>query len=128
MGVVQSLLCTRINYSTPSVGDIHDEIRKVGGDELVSRCNKPIWGLDSEGEANGAWRNFGVPNMWYMMGRFSPFSFGFRDDNDILLICLQATWHFVDSIRVTSHFVSCLPWSLFFLLNPFFPPPQKSRP
>ena len=54
---------------TDSLEDLHDQIRKVGGDELVSRC-KPIWGLDSEGEILGAWRNFGVPNMWYMLGQF----------------------------------------------------------
>ena len=69
-----------------SVGDLRDQIRIIVGDELVSRC-KPIWGLNSEGEIQGAWRNFGVPNMWYMMGQFSPFSFGFRNDND-LFICL----------------------------------------
>ena len=67
--------CTRINYSTDSIGDLRDQIWRVGGDELVSRC-KPLLGLDSEGEINGVWRNFGVPNMWYMMGQlplfFSP--------------------------------------------------------
>jgi hypothetical protein len=42
--------------------------------------------MDSEGEITGAWRNLGVPNMWYMMGQFSPFLFvtlGFRDDVDV---------------------------------------------
>ena len=76
----------------------------MGGDELISRIN-PVWGLDSEGETIGAWRNFGVPNMWYMMGQSSPFSFGYRGDDDAF-ICLQATWRFVDSIQVMSHFVS----------------------
>ena len=61
---------------TDSVGDLRDQFRKVGGDELISRI-KLSWGLDSEGEIIGAWRNFGVPNMWYMMGPFFP-SFGFR--------------------------------------------------
>ena len=55
-------------YSTDdSVGDFRDQIKRVGGDELVSRC-KPLWGFDSEGEINGVWRDLGVPNMWYMMG------------------------------------------------------------
>ena len=47
-------------------------MKRVVGDELTSRC-KPVWGLDSEGEISGAWRNIGVPNMWYMIGRFSPY-------------------------------------------------------
>ena len=59
---------------TDSLEDLHEQIRRVGGDELVSRC-KPIWGLDSEGEILGAWRNFGVPNMWYMLGQFFFFPF-----------------------------------------------------
>ena len=71
---------TRIKHWSDSAGDLRDHIKKICSDELVSRC-KPIWGLDSEGEIIGAWRNFGVPNMWYMMGQFSPFSFGFRDDD-----------------------------------------------
>ena len=58
-----------INYSTDSLGDLRDQIRKVGGDELLNRCG-PLWGLDSEGEIAGIWRNFGVPNMWYMMGQY----------------------------------------------------------
>lgn len=28
----------------------------------------PIWGLNDEGEIRGAWREIGLPNMWYMMG------------------------------------------------------------
>jgi hypothetical protein len=103
--VVQSIMYLAFNYSTDSVGDMRDQIRRVGGDELSSRC-KPVRGLDSEGEVIGAYRNIGVPNMWYMMGRFSPFSFGFKEMMTIFFTCLQATWRFVDSIQVTSHFVS----------------------
>lgn len=50
---------------------MRDQIGRVGGDELVNRC-KPIWGLNSEGEINGAWRDLGIPNMWYIMGQFFP--------------------------------------------------------
>ena len=75
--LIYNLFCTRVNYLTDSLGDLRDQIRRVGGDELINRC-KPVWGLDSEGEIMGAWRNLGVPNMWYMMGQFYPFSLYFQ--------------------------------------------------
>ena len=57
---------------------MHDQIQRVGGDELVNRC-KPIWGLNNEGEINGVWRDLGIPNMWYIMGLFSSsFYFGVK--------------------------------------------------
>ncbi|KAK4702596.1 hypothetical protein P7C70_g3624, partial [Phenoliferia sp. Uapishka_3] len=31
---------------------------------------KPVWGLVSEGELNGAWRYLGVDNLWAMVGTF----------------------------------------------------------
>ncbi|KAJ7648501.1 hypothetical protein B0H17DRAFT_1103099 [Mycena rosella] len=49
------------------VGDARENIRKVCGDELADKC-KPIWGLDEEGEIKGAWRDLGIPRLWYMMG------------------------------------------------------------
>ena len=87
MSLVQSIVNQefRIDYSTDSVGDLRDQIRKVGGDELMGRI-KPVYGLDSEGEITGAWRNFGVPNMWYILGQFYRFSFDFRDDDNFFFL------------------------------------------
>jgi len=42
-------------------------MRSIIGPELGARL-KPIWGLDSEGEIKGAWRDIGVPRAWCMMG------------------------------------------------------------
>lgn len=44
-----------------------DSVRRTLGDQVASRC-KPIWGMDKEGELNGAWRSTGVPNFWIMVG------------------------------------------------------------
>lgn len=56
-----------------SLGDARESVRKVCGDEIGDKC-KRIWGLNKEGELNGAWRDLGVPRLWYMMGkRSSPF-------------------------------------------------------
>jgi len=52
------------------LGEIGDVIRSVCGDDVAERVKK-IWGLNSEGEINGAWRDIGVPNMWYMMGNLA---------------------------------------------------------
>ena len=122
-----NLYCTRINYATDdSVGDLCDQFRRVCGDELMSRI-KLAWGWDSEGEVIGAWRNFGVPNMWYMMGRFFLFTTPLVSEMmTIFLFCLQVTWRFVDSIQVTSHFVSRY-FIFVFLPNLLLFPPQKSR-
>ena len=43
-------------------------MRSILGPELGARL-KPIWGLDSEGEIKGAWRDIGVPRAWCMMGK-----------------------------------------------------------
>jgi len=52
------------------VGDVRDNIRKVCGDALTDKC-KPIWGLDTEGEIQGCWRDLGIPGLWYMMGNLA---------------------------------------------------------
>jgi hypothetical protein len=44
---------------------------------------KPIWGLDAEGEIQGAWRDIGLPNLWCMMGK--PFSFSGGENYDAQL-------------------------------------------
>ncbi|KAI0298791.1 FAD/NAD(P)-binding domain-containing protein [Multifurca ochricompacta] len=51
-------------------GDARDPIRKILGPEAGARL-KPIWGLDSEGEIRGAWRDLGIPRAWCMMGNFA---------------------------------------------------------
>ncbi|KAF7375743.1 Flavin-containing monooxygenase YUCCA3 [Mycena sanguinolenta] len=49
------------------LGDARGTVREVCGDAVADRC-KRIWGLNAEGEVNGAWRDLGVPGLWYMMG------------------------------------------------------------
>ncbi|TFK48085.1 FAD/NAD(P)-binding domain-containing protein [Heliocybe sulcata] len=44
-----------------------DGMLKLLGDQFGGKL-KPIWDLDAEGEHSGAWRDVGVPNLWYMMG------------------------------------------------------------
>lgn len=53
---------------------------KILGPEAGARL-KPIWGLDAEGEIQGAWRDIGLPRLWCMIGK--PFSFfGGKEYND----------------------------------------------
>ncbi|PFH45534.1 hypothetical protein AMATHDRAFT_71621 [Amanita thiersii Skay4041] len=52
------------------LGDIREQIRQVCGDEVTNACTR-IWGLNKEGELNGAWRDLGVPGLWYMLGNFA---------------------------------------------------------
>jgi len=52
------------------LGDARNAVRRLCGDEVGDAC-KPIWGLNSEGEINGAWRDLGVPGLWYMIGNFA---------------------------------------------------------
>ncbi|KAK6992953.1 flavin-containing monooxygenase [Favolaschia claudopus] len=51
-------------------GDAREGLRKVFGDELREKCKK-IWGLNEEGEINGAWRDLGIPGLWYMTGNLA---------------------------------------------------------
>ena len=48
-------------------GDAREPYRKLLGDEMGGKL-KPIWGLDGEGEINGAWRDLGIPRLYCMMG------------------------------------------------------------
>ncbi|KAF8143648.1 hypothetical protein K438DRAFT_1911041 [Mycena galopus ATCC 62051] len=50
-------------FATGYVGDARDGVRKICGDAVGDKC-KPIWGLNAEGEINGAWRDLGVPGLW----------------------------------------------------------------
>ncbi|KAG6870566.1 hypothetical protein C0992_012997, partial [Termitomyces sp. T32_za158] len=49
------------------LGDARAPIREVVGEEIFKRIN-PIWGLNSEGELNGMWRELGVKGLWSMLG------------------------------------------------------------
>ncbi|KAJ7213361.1 hypothetical protein C8J57DRAFT_1538778 [Mycena rebaudengoi] len=44
------------------LGNTRDTVRKICGD-IVAHGYKRIWGLNAEGEANGAWRDLGVPGL-----------------------------------------------------------------
>ena len=52
------------------LGDSRDGFRKIIGEELCSKV-KQIWGLDGDGELNGAWRDIGVENLWCMTGNLA---------------------------------------------------------
>jgi hypothetical protein len=52
-------------------------MRTILGPELGPRL-KPIWGLDPEGEIQGAWRDIGIPRAWCMMGERIFLLFSFR--------------------------------------------------
>ena len=52
------------------IGDPRDGFKKIIGEELGGKV-KEIWGLNSAGEAKGAWRDIGVDNLWYMMGNLA---------------------------------------------------------
>ncbi|KAG6881994.1 hypothetical protein C0992_012996, partial [Termitomyces sp. T32_za158] len=48
------------------LGDARAPIREVVDEEIFKRIN-PIWGLNSEGELNGMWRELGVKGLWSML-------------------------------------------------------------
>ncbi|KAF7300095.1 Flavin-containing monooxygenase [Mycena kentingensis (nom. inval.)] len=52
------------------VGDVRASVRKLCGDAVADQCS-PIWGLDAEGEINGAWRDLGIQGLWCMMGNLA---------------------------------------------------------
>ncbi|KAJ6595193.1 hypothetical protein DFH09DRAFT_906286 [Mycena vulgaris] len=52
------------------LGDPRDAVRAICGDDIGDKCGQ-IWGLDEEGEIRGAWRDLGVPNLWYMIGNLA---------------------------------------------------------
>jgi hypothetical protein len=47
------------------------QIRHICGPDVGKKLKK-LWGLNSEGEINGAWRDLGVPNLWMMCGASKP--------------------------------------------------------
>ncbi|THU96531.1 FAD/NAD(P)-binding domain-containing protein [Dendrothele bispora CBS 962.96] len=52
------------------LGDNRHIIRKICGEDVGNRCT-PIWGLDSDGEIQGTWRDLGVKGLWYIMGNLA---------------------------------------------------------
>ena len=62
----------------------------------------PIWGLD-KGEVRGAWRELGVPNLYYMMGECRVFGEGF-----VIMYShyLKAPFIYLDIIPNILHYVS----------------------
>ncbi|KAJ9132188.1 Flavin-containing monooxygenase [Pleurostoma richardsiae] len=51
-----------------------ESVRQVFGDDIADQF-KPIWGIDEEGELNGAWKFTGVENLWLMVGSLQPARF-----------------------------------------------------
>lgn len=47
--------------------NMRETARRIFGDEVADRCH-PVWGLNSEGEIKGMWRNSGHPGFWFMGG------------------------------------------------------------
>lgn len=68
-----------------SLGDSRSHIREVCGEDVVKRCS-PIWGLNEEGEINGAWRSLGVKGLWYMIGMWSSLCIDYIDSEAIMSI------------------------------------------
>ena len=53
-----------------SFGDPRSVIRDIVGEEEGKKV-VPIWSINVEGEVRGAWREIGLPNVWYMMGNLA---------------------------------------------------------
>ena len=47
-------------------GPVRDIVGPEDGEKITA-----IWSLNSEGELRTAWREIGLPNMWYMMGNLA---------------------------------------------------------
>ncbi|KAF9065637.1 hypothetical protein BDP27DRAFT_1331715 [Rhodocollybia butyracea] len=56
-------------YAT-GYGDGRTVIRNICGPTISEQCS-PVWGLDEEGETRGAWRDIGVPGLWYATGNIA---------------------------------------------------------
>ena len=68
------LLTSYLHTLKCSLGEASDQIREICGEEVASRIKK-IWGMNSEGEINGIWRDIGVSNMWCALGIAFLFDF-----------------------------------------------------
>ncbi|KAJ3480860.1 hypothetical protein NLJ89_g12254 [Agrocybe chaxingu] len=47
-----------------------DAVTRLCGPSVSSACGR-VWGLNSEGEINGAWRDLGVKGLWFMIGNLA---------------------------------------------------------
>ncbi|KAK2462191.1 hypothetical protein APHAL10511_005779 [Amanita phalloides] len=52
------------------LSNIKEHFYKICGDEVGNKCST-VWGFNNEGELLGAWRDLGVPGLWYMLGNFA---------------------------------------------------------
>eukprot|EP00753_Platysulcus_tardus_P018884 PLAT7028.1.p1 GENE.PLAT7028.1~~PLAT7028.1.p1 ORF type:complete len:650 (-),score=-151.71 PLAT7028.1:131-2080(-) len=59
------VVITATGYDDPRTA-----VLRILGDKVANKLG-PIWGISEEGEINGAWRDLGIPNLWYMMGNLA---------------------------------------------------------
>ncbi|TFK48074.1 FAD/NAD(P)-binding domain-containing protein [Heliocybe sulcata] len=59
------VVITATGYDDPRTAAL-----RLLGDKAADKL-RPIWGISEEGEINGAWRDIGIPNLWYMMGNLA---------------------------------------------------------
>jgi hypothetical protein len=76
---------------------------RIAGPEVVKHV-KTVWGMNAEGELNGAWRDLGVPGLYVMMGAFSPLPCRVA----AVLTRAQATSRSADSTQSSSRSVRCV--------------------
>jgi hypothetical protein len=84
-----------------SLGEARDPMRKILGPEAGARI-KPIWGLDAEGEINGAWRDLGLPHLWCMIGKLLLF---FERKKKYSILCRKLC---VVPIPLDAHCAACV--------------------
>ncbi|KAL0956661.1 hypothetical protein HGRIS_002793 [Hohenbuehelia grisea] len=65
-----SELATDVVLFATGLGDARRVMHNVCGDEVANKVSR-LWGLNEEGEINGAWRDVSVPGMWFMMGNLA---------------------------------------------------------
>ena len=56
-----------VYYALISFDDYRGPIRAILKEDPEHPLT-PIWGINDEGDPRTAWREVGVPNVWYMMG------------------------------------------------------------
>ncbi|TFK35616.1 hypothetical protein BDQ12DRAFT_714647 [Crucibulum laeve] len=56
-------------FST-GLSDPREGVGELCGDAIADGCNE-IWGMNSEGEINGVWRDMGFKGLWYVMGNLA---------------------------------------------------------
>ncbi len=50
------------------MGETKGGLKSIVGAEVADKCG-PIWGLNSEGELCGVWRDLGVRGLWSATGK-----------------------------------------------------------